>query len=112
MIERDSLQNVKVSKGATITLAAKVKGEPAPEKAWFYGRIEIKACPSVEIIEKEYSIKLVMHGARRDDTGKPFGSSVMAFVIKHYDLHCRYLHAKGRQRSRTRSSRRRGHCHG
>ena len=84
MIERDSLQNVKVSKGATITLAAKVKGEPAPEKAWFYGRIEIKACPSVEIIEKEYSIKLVMHGARRDDTGTPFGSSVMTFVFKHF----------------------------
>ena len=82
MIERDSLQNVKVSKGATITLAAKVKGEPAPEKAWFYGRIEIKACPSVEIIEKEYSIKLVMHGARRDDTGTPFGSSVMAHSVE------------------------------
>ena len=82
MIERDSLQNVKVSKGATITLAAKVKGEPAPEKAWFYGRIEIKACPSVEIIEKEYSIKLVMHGARRDDTGTHFGSSVMAHSVE------------------------------
>ena len=32
-------------------------------------RIEIKACPSVEMIEKENSIKLVMMGARRDDTG-------------------------------------------
>ena len=82
MIERDSLQNVKVSKGATITLAAKVKGEPAPEKAWFYGRIEIKACPSVEIIEKEYSIKLVMHGARRDDTGTPFGLSLMVHSVE------------------------------
>ena len=69
MIDRSSLHNVKVSKGATITLSAKVKGEPIPEKAWYYGRIEIKACPSVEIIEREYMIKLVMHGARRDDTG-------------------------------------------
>ena len=32
-------------------------------------RIEIKACPSVEMFEKENSIKLIMHGARRDDTG-------------------------------------------
>ena len=77
MIDRDSLQPIKVSKGATINLAAKVKGEPAPEKAWFYGRIEIKACPSVEIIEKEYSIKLVMHGARRDDTGTQCGKTII-----------------------------------
>ncbi len=69
MIDRSTLQSVKVSKNQTITLSARVKGEPAPFKAWFYGRIEIKPCPSVEIIEKEYSIKLIMTGARRDDTG-------------------------------------------
>ena len=69
MIDKSSLQPIKVSKNATITLAAKVQGEPAPEKAFYYGRIEIKACPSVDIIEKEHSIKLVMSGARRDDTG-------------------------------------------
>ena len=82
MIDRNSLKPIKVSKGATITLGAKIKGEPRPDLAWFYGRIEIKACPSVEIIEKEYSIKLVMHGARRDDTGTPFGSSVMAHSVE------------------------------
>ena len=38
-------------------------------KTQFDFRIEIKACPSVEMIEKENSIKLVMMGARRDDTG-------------------------------------------
>ena len=69
MIDRDSLKPIKVSKGAIITLGAKIKGEPRPDLAWFYGRIEIKACPSVEIIEKEFSIKLIMNGARRDDTG-------------------------------------------
>ena len=69
MIDRASLQPVKVSKNATITLSAKVQGEPAPLKAFYYGRIEIKACPSVDIIEKEHSIKLIMSGARRDDTG-------------------------------------------
>lgn len=69
IIDKSQLSQIKVSKNQTITLAAKVQGEPAPDKAWFYGRIEIKPCPSVEIIEKEHSIKLVMHGARRDDTG-------------------------------------------
>jgi len=69
MIDKSSLQPIRVSKGQNITLSAKVQGEPVPFKAWFYGRIEIKACPSVEMIEKENSIKLVMMGARRDDTG-------------------------------------------
>ena len=69
MIDRSNLQPIKVSKGQTITLSAKVQGEPTPFKAWFYGRIEIKACPSVDIFEKEHSIKLIMQGARRDDTG-------------------------------------------
>lgn len=69
IIDRSQLQTIKVSKGQTITLQAKVQGEPAPFKAWFYGRIEIKACPSVEIMENEHRIKLVMTGARRDDTG-------------------------------------------
>ena len=39
MIDRENLKNVKVSKGATITLSARVQGEPAPLKAWYYGRI-------------------------------------------------------------------------
>jgi hypothetical protein len=69
IINKDNLNSIKVSKGATITLNAKVQGEPAPIKAWYYGRIEIKPCPSVEIIEKEHSIKLIMTNARRDDTG-------------------------------------------
>ncbi len=58
-----------MSKGDTITLFARVQGEPAPLKGFYYGRIEIKACPSVEVIEKEHSLKLIMSNARRDDTG-------------------------------------------
>jgi len=69
IIDKSQLQPVRVSKGQTITLSAKVQGEPIPIKGWYYGRIEIKACPSVEMFERENSIKLVMHGARRDDTG-------------------------------------------
>ena len=70
MIDKSSMQTlIKVSKGQTITLSARVQGEPAPLKAWFYGRIEIKACPSVDIFEKEHSLRMIMQGARRDDTG-------------------------------------------
>ena len=38
MIDKSSLQPIRVSKGQNITLSAKVQGEPVPFKAWFYGR--------------------------------------------------------------------------
>ena len=66
---RDSLKPVCVSAGQTILLSAKCNGEPIPAKAFFYGKIEIKACPSVDVNEKEHSLKVTMLGARRDDTG-------------------------------------------
>ncbi len=58
VIQRDSLKDVKVSHGQTIKLSAKVSGEPEPTKTWYYGKIEIKACPSVDIVETEHSIKV------------------------------------------------------
>ena len=58
------MKPIRVSRGDTITLSARVQGEPAPLKAWYYGRIEIKACPSVEVFEKEHSIRLIMSNAR------------------------------------------------
>ena len=69
MITRDSLKSVCVSAGQTIVLSGKCVGEPIPAKAFFYGKIEIKPCASVEVNEKEYSLKVTMLGARRDDTG-------------------------------------------
>jgi hypothetical protein len=54
---RESLKDVRVSQGQTIKLNAKVSGEPEPKKTWFYGKIEIKPCPSVDITETENSIK-------------------------------------------------------
>ena len=68
-ILRDTLKPVCVSAGQTIVLSAKCIGEPVPAKAFFYGRIEIKPCGSVDVAEKEHSIKVTMLGARRDDTG-------------------------------------------
>jgi hypothetical protein len=58
-IKRDSLKDVKVALGQTIKLSAKVTGEPEPKKTWYYGKIEIKACPSVDIAETEQSIKAI-----------------------------------------------------
>ena len=60
VIQRDSLKDVKVSHGQTIKLSAKVSGEPEPTKVWYYGKIEIKACPSVDIVETEHSIKVTL----------------------------------------------------
>ena len=42
MIDKSSLQPIRVSKGQNITLSAKVQGEPVPFKAWFYGRYVLK----------------------------------------------------------------------
>ena len=57
-IARDSLKTVRVSAGQTIILSAKCTGEPPPAKAFFYGRIEIKPCGSVDVQEKEHSLKV------------------------------------------------------
>jgi hypothetical protein len=69
VVNRDSIKPVCVSAGQTIVLSAKCIGEPIPAKAFFYGKIEIKSCPSVDVDEKEHSLKVTMLGARRDDTG-------------------------------------------
>lgn len=46
-----------------------MNGEPTPSKVWYYGKIEIKPCPSVDITETEHNIKVTMLNGRRDDTG-------------------------------------------
>ena len=58
VINRESLKGVTVSAGQTIVLGGKCIGEPIPAKAFFYGKIEIKSCPSVEVNEKEHSLKV------------------------------------------------------
>ena len=57
-ILRESMKDVRVSQGETIKLFAKVTGEPEPTKVWYYGKIEIKACPSVDITETENSVRV------------------------------------------------------
>ena len=82
MITRDSLKSVCVSAGQTIVLSGKCVGEPIPAKAFFYGKIEIKPCASVEVNEKEYSLKVTMLGARRDDTGI---CNLISIDVRYFD---------------------------
>ena len=70
VIDRKSLEPVKVSKGENITLMAKFSGDPVPERKWLYGRIPIEQSGTVTIVDKDHSSKLTLLNARRDDTGQ------------------------------------------
>jgi len=56
-------------KGDTLTLKVKVKGEPVTEKAWFWGRREIKPCGTVVIDNSDYESKVSVFNLERADTG-------------------------------------------
>ena len=50
-------------------LRVKVQGEPITDKAWFWGRREIKSSPSVVIESSDYASKLTVLNLERADTG-------------------------------------------
>ena len=53
MIDKSSLQPIRVSKGQNITLSAKVQGEPIPFKAWFYGRYVFHTVQKLRVISNK-----------------------------------------------------------
>ena len=69
-IERTGLpREVSLPRGQNMTLKVKVQGEPITDKAWFWGRREIKSSGSVNIENTEYSSKLTILSLERADTG-------------------------------------------
>jgi len=69
-IERSHLPNdICLPRGDNMTLKVKVKGEPNPERAWFWGKREIKPSGSVLIEDSENTSKLTILSLERADTG-------------------------------------------
>lgn len=70
IIERVTMpKQVSLCKGDTLTLKVKVQGEPLPDKAWFWGRREIKASTSVNIDTTDNASKMTVFHLERADTG-------------------------------------------
>jgi len=62
-------QQITLPKGENLVIKAKVQGEPITEKAWFWGRREIKTSGSVNIEDTEYTSKMTILNLERADTG-------------------------------------------
>jgi len=70
IIDRSMLpKEVSVAKGENLTMKVKVQGEPVTDKAWFWGRREIKSSSSVVIDNSDYAAKMVVMNLERADTG-------------------------------------------
>jgi len=70
IIDRSGMpKEVSLPKGENLTLKVKVQGEPITDKAWFWGRREIKSSASVVIENSDYASKLSVLNLERADTG-------------------------------------------
>jgi len=56
-------------KGDNLTMKVKVEGEPITDKAWFWGRREIKSSTSVNIDNSDHQSKITIFALERADTG-------------------------------------------
>lgn len=56
-------------RGENLVLKVKVQGEPITEKAWFWGKREIKPSGSVNIENSDYASKITVFCLERADTG-------------------------------------------
>ena len=79
-IEKDSVpKELSLPRGDNLNLKVKVKGEPITDKAWFWGRREIKPSGTVNIESTDYTSKLTILSLERADTG--------TFYFKAENLH-------------------------
>jgi len=70
VIDRSGMpKEVSVAKGENLNLKVKVQGEPITDKAWFWGRREIKNSASVVIDHSDYMSKIAILNLERADTG-------------------------------------------
>ena len=69
-IERTSMpETFSLPRGENLVLKVKVQGEPITEKAWFWGKREIKSSGSVNIENSDYASKITVFCLERADTG-------------------------------------------
>lgn len=70
VIERTAMpKQLSLSRGENLVLKVKVQGEPITEKAWFWGKREIKSSGSVNIENSDYASKITVFCLERADTG-------------------------------------------
>lgn len=70
IIDRYGMPNeISLPRGENLNLRVKVQGEPITDKAWFWGRREIKNSGSVVIDDSEYASKISVLNLERADTG-------------------------------------------
>ena len=53
-------KEVCLARGDNLVLKVKVQGEPVTDKAWFWGRREIKSSASVAIETSDYASKITV----------------------------------------------------
>jgi len=70
IIDRSGMpKQISVAKGDNIDLKVKVQGEPVTDKAWFWGRREIKSSATVVIDNTDYASRMSVLNVERADTG-------------------------------------------
>jgi len=70
IIDRSGMpKEVALPRGENLVLRVKVQGEPITDKAWFWGRREIKSSGTVNIETSDYASKLTVLNLERADTG-------------------------------------------
>jgi len=89
IIERVNMpEKMTLCKGDNLTLKVKVQGEPVPDKAWFWGRREIKSSGTVNIDNTDNVSRITVFHLERADTGtfsvkaeNEYGSAEMSVEV-------------------------------
>jgi len=70
VIDRSAMpKEISLPRGENLNLKVKVKGEPVTDKAWFWGKREIKASGTVVLDNSDYMSKISILHLERADTG-------------------------------------------
>jgi predicted phage tail protein len=68
VIDRNTLDDLRVKVGDPIKIDARISGEPMPVTVWSKDKTIMKSTPTVSVIHEDYRAKLVFVNAKRSDS--------------------------------------------
>jgi len=69
IIDRDSLNDIRVKVGEPIKVDARISGMPVPDTVWSKKKLPVKSTPHLSVVHEEYRAKMLFTSAKRIDSG-------------------------------------------
>ena len=69
VIDRNSIDDVRVKVGDSIKVDARISGTPIPDTVWAKDKKSVKSTPTLNVVHEDYRAKMLFSAAKRVDSG-------------------------------------------